>query len=54
VPYIRAIDGAAFTDELAPGWYEISIIGAKPVRVEVKPGETTTVQLDSPPVRKGQ
>jgi hypothetical protein len=53
-PFLRTNpDGTFITDELAPGTYAVQGAG-KPVRVEVKAGETTTVQLDSPPVRKSQ
>jgi hypothetical protein len=46
-------DGAFVTDELAPGLYDVQPLAGKTVRVQVKAGETTTVELDAV-VRKGQ
>jgi hypothetical protein len=46
-------DGTFVTDELAPGLYDVQPLSGEAVRVEVKAGETATVELDAG-VRKGQ
>jgi hypothetical protein len=42
-------DGIFVTGELAPGQYDIHTAGGKPVRVEVKAGETVQIELPARP-----
>ena len=39
-------DGSFVVEDLAPGIYEVHTFAGKPVLVEVKSGETVTVEVD--------